>query len=59
MKYVLYGNGGSGNHGCEAIIRGTQQVLKGDYIIQSQSIVSFITDSEIGKDYFTEFSIFN
>ena len=38
MKYVLYGNGGSGNHGCEAIIRGTQQVLKGDYIIQSQSV---------------------
>ena len=37
MKYILYGNGGSGNHGCEAIIRGTQQVLKGDYIIQSQS----------------------
>lgn len=38
MKYVLYGNGGSGNHGCEAIIRGTQKVLKGDYIIQSQSV---------------------
>lgn len=38
MKYILYGNGGSGNHGCEAIIRGTQQVLKGDYIIQSQSV---------------------
>ena len=38
MKYILYGNGGSGNHGCEAIIRGTQQALKGDYIIQSQSV---------------------
>lgn len=38
MKYILYGNGGSGNHGCEAIIRGTQKVLKGDYIIQSQSV---------------------
>ena len=38
MRYVLFGNGSSGNHGCEAIIRGTQHVLKGKYIIQSQSI---------------------
>lgn len=38
MKYLLYGNGGSGNHGCEAIVRGTQAVLQGDYIIQSQSV---------------------
>lgn len=37
MKIILYGNGGSGNHGCEAIVRGTQAVLKGEYIIQSNS----------------------
>lgn len=37
-KYVIYANGGSGNHGCEAIVRGTQQLLPGDYIIQSRSI---------------------
>lgn len=27
MDYILYGNGGSGNHGCEAIIRGTKEIL--------------------------------
>ena len=38
MRYIMYGNGGSGNHGCEAIIRGTQAVLEGKYIIQSNSV---------------------
>mgnify|MGYP000747910107 CR=1 FL=1 len=28
MKIVLYGNGGSGNHGCEAIVRSTLDLLK-------------------------------
>lgn len=28
MKYILYGNGSSGNHGCEAIVRGTVQLLR-------------------------------
>lgn len=27
MKVTMYGNGGSGNHGCEAIVRGTIQLL--------------------------------
>ena len=34
----MYGNGGSGNHGCEAIVRGTQEIIKGDFIIQSNSV---------------------
>ena len=38
MKIVLYGNGGSGNHGCEAIVRGTQSVINAEYIIQSKSV---------------------
>ena len=38
MKYILYGNGGSGNHGCEAIIRGTQQLINGDCLILARSI---------------------
>lgn len=28
MRILLYGNGGSGNHGCEAIVRGTAALLK-------------------------------
>lgn len=28
MKYFLYGHNGSGNHGCEAIVRGTYEVIK-------------------------------
>lgn len=27
MKTLLYGNGGCGNHGCEAIVRGTAEIL--------------------------------
>ena len=38
MEYVLFANGGSGNHGCEAIVRGTQEIIKGDFIIQSNSV---------------------
>lgn len=29
MKAVLYAHGGSGNHGCEAIVRSTAKILKG------------------------------
>ena len=29
MKYVLYMHGGSGNHGCEAIVRTTAKLLGG------------------------------
>lgn len=28
MKYFLYGHNGSGNHGCEAIVRGTYEVIR-------------------------------
>lgn len=28
MKIFLYGHGGSGNHGCEAIVRSTQKILQ-------------------------------
>lgn len=39
MRFVLYGNGSSGNHGCEAIVRGTVSVLgtHHKYIIQSEN----------------------
>ena len=36
MKYILYANGGSGNHGCEAIVRGTQEILGGNMTIHSK-----------------------
>ena len=37
MKILLYGNGGAGNHGCEAIVRGTVDFLGKDnkYLIHS------------------------
>ncbi len=38
MKILLYGNGGAGNHGCEAIVRGTSDFLGKDnnsYVIHS------------------------
>ena len=37
MNYVIYGNGSAGNHGCEAIHRGTMALLgrEHNYIIQS------------------------
>lgn len=40
MNIVLYGNGSAGNHGCEAIHRGTMALLGGahNYIIQSPGV---------------------
>ena len=38
MKIVLYGNGGSGNHGCEAIVRGTLELLRQPLIISSENL---------------------
>ena len=41
MKIVLYGNGTSGNHGCEAIVRGTVKLLGSEtnsFRIQSENI---------------------
>ena len=37
MNYILYGNGGSGNHGCEAIIRGTYELFGDNMSINSLS----------------------
>lgn len=36
MSIVLYGNGSSGNHGCEAIVRGTASLLGEDMLLQSE-----------------------
>lgn len=39
MNIIIYGNGTSKNHGCEAIVRGTVSVLgENNYIIMSQNI---------------------
>lgn len=38
MKTILYGNGGCGNHGCEAIVRGTHELFKKPLIISSENI---------------------
>lgn len=38
MDYILYGNGASGNHGCEAIIRGSTAVLKGNPTVISGNV---------------------
>lgn len=38
MKYVLYPHGGSGNHGCEAIVRSTAKLLGGDLTLFSNQV---------------------
>ena len=40
MNIVLYGNGSSGNHGCEAIVRGTVALMgqSNRYIIHSANV---------------------
>lgn len=48
MKVLLYGNGSSGNHGCEAIVRGTVKLLEENvYHILSESCEE---DSQYGLD---------
>ena len=42
VRYILYGNGTAGNHGCEAIVRGTQTVLGGQ-----PTVVSHKKDEDI------------
>ena len=37
MKVILYGNGGCGNHGCEAIVRGTSELLREPLIVLSEN----------------------
>lgn len=38
MKTILYGNGSCENHGCEAIVRGTLELLNKPLIIASENI---------------------
>ena len=33
MKYVMYPHGGSGNHGCEAIVRSTAKLIGNECIL--------------------------
>lgn len=47
MNCVLYGNGGSENHGCEAIVRGTYRLLQESLIISSEAIEE---DKKYGLD---------
>ena len=35
MKKILYMHGGSGNHGCEAIVRASAQILGKDIVLYS------------------------
>ena len=39
MRIAFYGNGAAGNHGCEAIVRGTAELLPGttEYIVLSEN----------------------
>ena len=38
MKYVMYPHGGSGNHGCEAIVRSTVKLIGDDTILFSNNV---------------------
>lgn len=55
MNIILYGNGSSGNHGCEAIVRGTVEVFENHnlYTIQSDN------PEEDKKYNLSEFALIN
>lgn len=56
MRVLLYGNGGSGNHGCEAIVRGTVELLgtdKNTCCVRSENIEE---DNQYGLNYLAEIS---
>ncbi len=38
MKYVMYPHGGSGNHGCEAIVRSTVKLIGNDVTLFSNNV---------------------
>ena len=38
MTYVMYPHGGSGNHGCEAIVRGTIKLMNGNATLYSNCV---------------------
>ncbi|MBE6799501.1 MAG: polysaccharide pyruvyl transferase family protein [Ruminococcaceae bacterium] len=47
-KFLLYGHGGSENHGCEAIVRGTVDILSKEF--EGSSFVLAKQDSKLGLD---------
>lgn len=47
-KFLLYGHGGSENHGCEAIVRGTVEILSKQF--EGTEFVIAKQDSNIGID---------
>lgn len=51
MKTILYGNGGSGNHGCEAIVRGTYALFREPLMISSVAVEE---DKKYGLENFCE-----
>ena len=51
MKTILYGNGSCQNHGCEAIVRGTFELLKWPLMIASESLDA---DKQYGLDQFCD-----
>lgn len=40
MKILFYGNGSSGNHGCEAIVKGTSELFgeSNEYVVYSENV---------------------
>lgn len=47
MKLILYPHGGSGNHGCEAIVRSTCKIIEGDVTLFSSALQE---DIQVGLD---------
>ena len=47
MKYVMYPHGGSGNHGCEAIVRSTAKLLDSQFVLYSNCVEE---DVHVGVD---------
>ena len=47
MKLVLYPHGGSGNHGCEAIIRSSKRLVEAELSLYSNDIEQ---DKSYGHD---------
>ncbi len=46
-KYVMYPHGGSGNHGCEAIVRSTAKLMREQLVLYTNSIEE---DRKVGLD---------
>lgn len=51
MKCVMYPHGGSGNHGCEAIVRSTVKLIEGEVTLFSSQAYQ---DIEVGLDRICE-----